>query len=534
MSDKKHIDRLFQEKLKDFEATPTDAVWDKIHDRLHKEERKRRVIPIWWRVAGVAALLALLFTVGINLMPNDFDSSKPTPVVDTETQSADKTKGTIVENSNIIENQIDNASNVATENDTNSEDGYNGNLNESGTDGNKNNNSISNNNTSEKNRANQKMTKVPNSAKNRIANNDKADSNGNGSHDKLNNEVMSNRSSKENKTNTTKDAVVNVSKADEDNSKPNNSSQNNLDIMKEKSVMDKLIKDSKNDADSKVTDATEKIENIVSEEKKEDDKTDKSIEEAIAEANTEDKKEEERKLNRWNISPNVAPVYFNSLGKGSTLDAQFVDNKNTSEVTMSYGLGGSYAINDRIKVRAGINKVDMDYSTNNIIAFRTIDESRQAKGKLDNVNTNANANDLTFMSTETLDRNNTPDIINSKSQGSIDQRFGFIEVPLEMEYAVINKKLGVNVIGGFSTLIVDKNEIYSVVNGTETRIGEANNINNMSYSANLGLGINYHVSEKIKVNVEPTFKYQINTFDNSSGDFQPYFIGVYTGLSYKF
>ena len=36
---------------------------------------------------------------------------------------------------------------------------------------------------------------------------------------------------------------------------------------------------------------------------------------------------------------------------------------------MSYGIGGSYAINDRLKVRAGINKVDMGYNTNNVIAL---------------------------------------------------------------------------------------------------------------------------------------------------------------------
>ena len=27
MNDKKHIDRLFQERFKDFEAVPSDAVW---------------------------------------------------------------------------------------------------------------------------------------------------------------------------------------------------------------------------------------------------------------------------------------------------------------------------------------------------------------------------------------------------------------------------------------------------------------------------------------------------------------------------
>ena len=38
----------------------------------------------------------------------------------------------------------------------------------------------------------------------------------------------------------------------------------------------------------------------------------------------------------------------------------------------------------------------------------------------------------------------------------------------------------------------------------------------------------------LKFNLEPTFKYQLNAYDNTSGNFNPYIIGVYTGFSYKF
>ena len=92
---------------------------------------------------------------------------------------------------------------------------------------------------------------------------------------------------KVNKISNTKDAVVTVSE--------NKSDQNNVNIKKEQSEMDKLIKDSKRDENTRVTNTSEKIENIISEEKKEDAKKDNSIEEAIAEANTEDEKEKEKK-----------------------------------------------------------------------------------------------------------------------------------------------------------------------------------------------------------------------------------------------
>ena len=48
MSDRKNIDRLFQEKFKDFDPEPGNDVWGKIEGRLDSQGRKtRKVIPIW-------------------------------------------------------------------------------------------------------------------------------------------------------------------------------------------------------------------------------------------------------------------------------------------------------------------------------------------------------------------------------------------------------------------------------------------------------------------------------------------------------
>ena len=108
-------------------------------------------------------------------------------------------------------------------------------------------------------------------------------------------------------------------------------------------------------------------------------------------------------------------------------------------------------------------------------------------------------------------------------------------MPLEIQYALVNSKLGINLIGGFSSFFLSDNKIYSEAEtGTRTFLGEASNINNVSYSANFGVGFNYQVSKKFDLNLEPMFKYQINTFDNTSGDFTPFFIGVYTGFAIKF
>lgn len=53
MDNKKHIDRLFQEKFKDFEVAPSDAVWERISENLPVKKEKKKgystLVANWWR-----------------------------------------------------------------------------------------------------------------------------------------------------------------------------------------------------------------------------------------------------------------------------------------------------------------------------------------------------------------------------------------------------------------------------------------------------------------------------------------------------
>jgi hypothetical protein len=67
---KKNIERLFQEKFKDFEATPPLESWKNIEERLNQKKKKRRVIPFWFKTSGIAATLIL----GVFLFMNKKDN----------------------------------------------------------------------------------------------------------------------------------------------------------------------------------------------------------------------------------------------------------------------------------------------------------------------------------------------------------------------------------------------------------------------------------------------------------------------------
>ena len=117
---------------------------------------------------------------------------------------------------------------------------------------------------------------------------------------------------------------------------------------------------------------TEKTDHKTIAENKESNKV-TSIEDILNE--TKDIIEEEERLNRWSVTPNAAPVYFNTLGEGSSIDSQFNNNTKTAETNMSYGISASYAVNKKLSIRSGINKVNLGYNTNNVVVYETIAKS---------------------------------------------------------------------------------------------------------------------------------------------------------------
>jgi len=514
MSDKKNIDRLFQEKFKNFEATPDPAIWEQINTSLHGEKRKRRVFAIWWKIGGIVALVALLFTVGIVSYTNLKTPENTTPLVNSS--SEENNSETTIDNTAVSnQDDIDKTSINTTIADTTT------NLEDS-------NEAVNSENSALKKKSNTALRSTntivttKTKSKNTVAT------------------VTDQKNSLERKQNN-KTSRSNVSEAQKTTIK-SASNANELSglntLSATKSVKKEIQNNNNNLPEHNKSPVT--VTKNTSEAQKNNTETPETITKSVAETNAieeainkNDSIKNTEKFSRWSIAPTVAPVYFNSLGEGSSLDDQFVNNSKNSDVTMSYGLNGSYAVTPKIKVRLGIHKVDLSYTTNNVITYKKA-EINQANARVGNIKFNESASENSIMSAQTFSSLNSPESINSLDKNSIEQQFGFIEVPLEIEYALINNKFGVNVIGGFSTFFVNKNEIYSVTNTNRTRIGEATNMNDISYSANLGFGVNYKLSNKLNINLEPQFKYQINTFSDTSGEFQPYFIGVYSGLSYKF
>ena len=105
---------------------------------------------------------------------------------------------------------------------------------------------------------------------------------------------------------------------------------------------------------------------------------------------------------------------------------------------------------------------------------------------------------------------------------------------MEAVYTVVDKRIGVTLVGGLSTLLLNDNEIVLQSPELTTGLGTGRGINELSFTTNVGVGVDYKVTDKIIFNVEPTLKYQLNSFDRDVVDFNPYFLGLYTGVRYQF
>ncbi len=501
MDDKKHIDRLFQEKFKDFDAKPNPEVWNRISENLLQKKKKRRVLPIWWQIGGVAASLLLILTLGNTLFNNKTTPIQNNPVVNSDNVPQQQ-----------LEHNTENLTNKVIENGNLSEKNSNTVSQEKGTTY-ANQESETQYHKTTQPQINQKLKTTINyktsKLKGLFANN--ANTN------------LREKQSFQNKEHT---STLNFSK-----SNPTLIESSNFKTKLENLAENQLgFQESatKKPSTPEASNLQKTPESVLD--------TQSTIDAAItAQKELKENPEQDEAKPKWSITPNVSPIYFSSLAQGSSLDIQFNENSKSSPITMSYGINGAYKISKKLKVRTGINRLDINQKTSNVIAF--IGANATARGSnavYNNISFNPSASNVSIISLAMLDKNTTPELFNTKLSGDLEQQLGFLEVPLELEYRLVDKKIGLNVIGGFSTLFLNENTIYAAVEGESTLIGEANNINATSFSANFGLGLDYAFSKKWTLNLEPTFKYQLNTFNNTSGNFSPFIIGVYSGLSFKF
>ena len=213
-----------------------------------------------------------------------------------------------------------------------------------------------------------------------------------------------------------------------------------------------------------------------------------------------------------------APIYINSFGDGSGVDSQFKENPTSGNSSYSYGVKVAYKLNNKFSVQSGVNLINLGYTTDGIYVTPGV-----SVVGFSNISNNPILAKNEIASSKEID-----------NSGSLNQVFGYVEIPVEVKYNVVNGKFGVNVVGGFSTLLLNRDEVFIETTNFSQSLGSSNNLRSVNFSGNIGLDLDYSIRKNLFINVSPMFKVQTNTFSRNSGSIQPYYLGVYTGLNYKF
>jgi hypothetical protein len=272
----------------------------------------------------------------------------------------------------------------------------------------------------------------------------------------------------------------------------------------------------------------------------------------------QDIEEPKEKTDRWAIGGQLAPLY--SYRNISEVDAPGLSKSSMNNIEkgiVSYASGVlvGYEASSRLTFQTGVYYMKMGQETDNVSNFAkpVAKSATYLSYSLNDINqetvTNsigtidAPAADLYFDgSTENSGKQSYgPDNLalsradEVSSKKNIEQTFEFIEVPFLAKYKIIDRKIDLHLIGGLSTHVLVNNKTKLISDDNSVTEGKTSNVETMNYSSSVGFGVAYKLRKNLMLNVEPTFKYYLNSFNtNSVVKTHPYAFGIYSGISFKF
>jgi len=260
----------------------------------------------------------------------------------------------------------------------------------------------------------------------------------------------------------------------------------------------------------------------------------------------------------WGVGLGATPLFsyrtVSSVSSESNNNADVFSGDYSNEkpfTAYSAGVNINYKVAKRWKINSGLYVSqtglisegivlnEIPPTNNNIDNYYTVNTSNG------NININGSPNELIskFSQDNSVDNTVNPPLLPGQPSlndnineldATFVQTYDYYEIPLVVSYAVIDRKLIMNLSGGLSTNIMYNNSVYFEDNSTKYELNaETENLNNISYSGILGIGVEYPIIKKLNFNLQPTLRYSLTPINNS-GSVYPYSFGIYTGLKYNF
>jgi len=253
---------------------------------------------------------------------------------------------------------------------------------------------------------------------------------------------------------------------------------------------------------------------------------------------------------RWSIATMASPTYYSRFNSGNDELSKQLMASEQPLISYSGGVAFSYKINKRFSIQSGLYYSSLGQEVDGINSFSGFQKYDYTKGdhNFEVLTTNGtvytNNADVFLIADgpgERILTNYTSDVFDPEKaslqyiNNTMRQNFSYLELPIILRYKVVDKMIDFNLIGGVSYNLLVNNSVYTMIDGGRYPIGETEGLNLLTVSSSLGMGMEYNFSDKLSLNLEPTFRYYLNPFNEMAGSkIHPYSFGIFSGVSYKF
>ncbi len=256
---------------------------------------------------------------------------------------------------------------------------------------------------------------------------------------------------------------------------------------------------------------------------------------------------------KWGVGTQVSPIYsYRNLeaSGGSASSASYYNDVEEGVVSYAGGVNVHYAPLKRLSIQSGLYFSNMGMKVGNAY-YASVDNKNSFFDETSSVQASINNSTGIIETQQGLDyaiaANTVPQAgwelatqyarVNSLNapEGEILQQFQYLELPLILRYRVVDRRLGFHFLGGLSSNFLVGNSAYYQDGADKEEIGTTDNLRPVNYSSVVGMGVDYSISKRFHINLEPTFRYYLNSINTGSViKSHPYTIGFYTGLLYTF
>lgn len=253
---------------------------------------------------------------------------------------------------------------------------------------------------------------------------------------------------------------------------------------------------------------------------------------------------------RWTIAALASPTYNASFNSSNDVLLNQLMASEQPIVSYSGGVAFSYKINKRLSIQSGLFYSSIGQEVEGINSYGGFQSYSNAKGDRNfevltsNGTVYTNNADVFLIAQgpgERILTNYTNDVFDPEKaslqplNNNLLQNFSYLELPIILRYKFVDKIIDFNLIGGVSYNMLVNNSVYTMVDGSRYIVGETDGLNLFSVSSSIGMGMEYSFSENLSLNLEPTFRYYLNPFNQlSSSGTHPYSFGIFSGISFKF